>query len=902
MRITGFPKAGIRLELVFVMLLSALTAACSSAGSGGTVSQPATVSVSILGNGTVSSSDGAIACAPVCIAQVAPGSQITFTAAPASGAQFLGWGGACASAGSATSCTITVPASGASVTAEFGGAQTLGDSFALLDGSVLVSFNRSAPEVVTSTVQLTGMASGELLVGMDFRPADGKLYGIGSLGNLYLLPHTATTPSAAVTHVATLSANPVVPGVRYGVDADPVLDVLRIVGSDGSNAAVAFSDGRVTALAPLTPRAISAVAHSHAFAGATGTVLFGLDLSGDASSDRLVVIDEPAGGSARDGGTLRVDANAAAGFEITGTNLDAWALLGSGQIVRLYRVNLGNGVASLVGSLARQGTVTGLAMPPEAVSGDRGDMLAVLAGNSAAGGGSAQLVPFNQLAGFDRADPGTILQRLMVVGLAPGEKVADADYRPVDRVLYALSDQGRLYTIDEDTGLATLHATLSDDGSGSFNGLGSSNLGIAFNPVSGMLHVVTAARQNLLVDPDSGLVTVQGQIAYDGNQGSPSPTAIAYTDSFAGVRSSRALVIDNADDNVAVLDGNSLGARNGGPMGVDAGAVNGLRIDPVDGVAWAALTVDGATRLYRIAQTAAGFGGAGSPALIGDGALPAVALAIRPPLNAQVFAVTTDNRLVSFLASDPAMLLSDVAISGLSAGAQIVAIDFRPSDRLLIGVGSDNRIYAIDRATGSATQLSEMMPSPDDPSDPFASLTSVDGVGAGFDPSLPTTAAALRVVSENDQNLRVNVGTGETFTDPLSYPAPANPLLPGACESSSGTVVAGAVAYSQDRVRTTAAPAIYVIANNGANTCLYTLDRSSGQLTAVGQTQAASSAAIGMAIAGGQNGLVLGAFDTGAANSMLYTIDLASGAASDAAAVQANARLRSIAIVLDPAP
>ncbi len=879
------------------LLVAALISACSSKGK---EPEPAvTVTVSVVGNGTVTSDDGTFSCAPLCTATVASGTTLSFTASAASGSQFFRWGGACAAFASGPACTITVGAAGATVVAEFTQQQALGDTWALIDGNTLITFNRTSPEIVSSVVELTGLAAGETLIGMDFRVADGKLYAIGSQNNLYRLPHTATTPSAAVTRVSALGSAVVLQNVSYGVDADPVNDVLRVIGSDGSNHTVNFETGAVSTDAPLSGRKVSAIAHTHAFSGSTGTVLFGLDLSGDASSDALVLIPGPADGSSRDAGTLRVDGAASAAFDVVGTNLEAYALLNIDNATRLFRINLGNGVATLMGSLNRQGTVNGLAIPPQTPTDTRGDMLAISAGVVASGG---TLVPFNQLISFNRAGPGTILSRSTVVGLMPGEKVADADYRPADQQLYVLSDLGNLYVIDETTSLLSLHATLADDGSNTFTGLGSSSLGAAFNPVTGKLQVVTASGQNLIVDPDTGAVSVQARLTYS-NGDDASATAIDFSDSFAGVARSQTLVIDTATDNVAKLNGSSLGTKGGGPLVVDAGGINGFDIDPISGVAYAALTVDGATRLYTITQTSTDFGAAVSPAAIGDGQSSVVAVAIKPPLNAKVYGVTTNNELVSFLASDPGTILSQVPITGLGAGAQVAAIDFRASDGVLFAVTSDNRIYTLNRDTAVATLSAEMFDSPNDPSNDFAGIGgSVDGIGAAFDPRAGDGTAAFRVTSEAGENLRVIPASGETFTDSLSY-APVG-FPPDLCDNT-GSPDASSVAYSNDRVTRTTANATIFITASGADgsTCLYTVDAADGTASFVGATQDSASDLVGMDIAGGQDGLPLGVFDASAAsaNSTLAAIDLGNGSASAIGEVAAGFKLRSIAIVLDPA-
>jgi hypothetical protein len=98
-----------------------------SAASARTLHYQVTVVVSGPGHVTAPAPDptsGAIDCPTTCSALMKQNSTVTFTATPDSGATFSGWGGDCASSGTAQTCTLTFTGRGSngstSITAGFG--------------------------------------------------------------------------------------------------------------------------------------------------------------------------------------------------------------------------------------------------------------------------------------------------------------------------------------------------------------------------------------------------------------------------------------------------------------------------------------------------------------------------------------------------------------------------------------------------------------------------------------------------------------------------------------------------------------------------------------------------------------------------------------------------------------
>ncbi len=75
-------------------------------------------------------------------------------------------------------------------------------------------------------------------------------------------------------------------------------------------------------------------------------------------------------------------------------------------------------------------------------------------------GDTVVLTAAGRLVSFNRATPGTSVGSIAVSGLTSGDTLVGIDYRPADGLLYALSNGGRIYTVDPSTGVATVKSTL----------------------------------------------------------------------------------------------------------------------------------------------------------------------------------------------------------------------------------------------------------------------------------------------------------------------------------------------------------------------------------------------------------------------------------------------------------
>ena len=109
------------------------------------------------------------------------------------------------------------------------------------------------------------------------------------------------------------------------------------------------------------------------------------------------------------------------------------------------------------------------------------------------------------------------------------ERLHGIDVRPADGMLYGVTGDGKVVTIDTATGAGTEKSTLSEtlpDGV---------TASVDFNPVADRLRIVGSDGTNLRANVDDGAVTVDGKLAYeaaDMHAGeTPNIVAVAYTNS-----------------------------------------------------------------------------------------------------------------------------------------------------------------------------------------------------------------------------------------------------------------------------------------------------------------------------------------------------------------------------------
>jgi DNA-binding beta-propeller fold protein YncE len=122
------------------------------------------------------------------------------------------------------------------------------------------------------------------------------------------------------------------------------------------------------------------------------------------------------------------------------------------------------------------------------------------------------------------------------------KKLLGIDVRPADNMLYGVTDNGWVVTIDPKTGTVTQKAELSTKPSTN------AVVTVDFNPAADRLRIITSDGMNLRANVDDGKVTVDGDLKFaetDMHKGEkPNIVGGAYTNSWKGTKETALYDID----------------------------------------------------------------------------------------------------------------------------------------------------------------------------------------------------------------------------------------------------------------------------------------------------------------------------------------------------------------------
>lgn len=431
----------------------------------------------------------------------------------------------------------------------------------------LGKYNANAAETAISSVAVSGLQPGESILSIDFRPATGELYGLGSSSRLYII-NTATGNTRVV---GTDAFTPAISGNITGFDFNPTVDRIRLVTSTGQNlrlnpetGTVVATDGNINGVAGA---AVNAVAYTNSVAGAATTTLFDLDIT----TQKLYKQIPPNDGTLAEVGGLGVMPSGDAGFDISPDNEVALASMFVAGKSSLFQVDLETGMAVKLGDFAGTDAVNGIAIPTNPVAYATDEMNNLLIFN-----------PTTTDAPVSKA----------ITGLMANDTIEGIDFRPLNGQIYALGIRGNLYTLNTSNGAAALV------GAGSFGTLRGTGFGFDFNPTVDRIRLVSNVNQNLRLNPITGTIAATD---LDLNPGTPSISGAAYTNNFAGATSTVLYDIDCRSQKLyKQIPPNDGTLVEVGPLGITVQFMNGFDIGSTSGVGYAILKTSSGNALYTI--------------------------------------------------------------------------------------------------------------------------------------------------------------------------------------------------------------------------------------------------------------------------------------------------------------
>ena len=249
---------------------------------------------------------------------------------------------------------------------------------------------------------------------------------------------------------------------------------------------------------------------------------------------------------------------------------------------------------------------------------------------------------------------------------------------------------------------------------------------------------------------------------------------------------------------------------------------------------------------------------------------------IGPPAREMLYAVTASNRLVSFNGGQPQKLLTDAVLKGLQPQERILGIDYRVAKGQMFALGSSGRLYRVDPAAATVTAVGQ----------PIA--VALQGTEFGFD--FNPTVDRIRVVSDSGLNLRLHPDTGAVVdADPKTDGVQIDATLAyDAADAHAGqkpAVVAAGYSYNKDNEKITTNFAIdarqgVLVVQGSREGAQPVISPNTGRLFTVGALNAGPIERAGFDISDVKNVAYAALTAPGAAATVLFRVDLATGAAT----------------------
>ncbi len=473
--------------------------------------------------------------------------------------------------------------------------------FALTVNNRLFSFAASDPGTITGSVNITGLQTGEAVLGIDFRPANGLLYALGSSNRLY----TIDTVTGAATQVGAAGGF-ALSGGNFGFNFNPASDLIRVTSDaeqnlrlDPNTGALAATDGALT-YAPndvnegANPEIVGLSYTNPDNAPGTGTTLYDID----ATAGTLVLQNPPNAGTLTTIGPLGFDPSSLVGFDIAQGNTAFAALAAPGDFMRLFSISLATGQATSRGQInipeavraiavAPAGTVALSATPTSVVEG--AGSVPVTITRTGAGAAAVTVTLSNGTAQFGSDFGGPLATR---VTFAPGELsktitvpiVNDGEHEADETFNVTLSDPENLTLASP----STYAITIVDDDPVRTVSIGNAEVKEGNSGTANATFTVS------LLSPSAQPVTVSFATA-DGTATAPADYAsTSGTLTFAPGETSKSITVAVNGDTIA--EGNETFVVNlSNVVGAAVGTAQGTGTILDDDVAALTLSIDKAT-------------------------------------------------------------------------------------------------------------------------------------------------------------------------------------------------------------------------------------------------------------------------------------------------------------------
>ncbi len=429
------------------------------------------------------------------------------------------------------------------------------------------------PATLGQNMAISGIPAGMNVVGIDYRPNTGELYGL-AYNNLAASNNAQILIINTTTGMATAVGSPVSLNLGIGgigFDFNPAVDRIRVVAENGMNyrlhpvtGAIVATDGNLAYASgdvneSATPHVV-ACGYTNSYIGSEATTLFNYDKN----LDVLVSQIPPNNGTLNTIGISGLSLNPinpTAGMDIyfdpaTKTNMAFInANVGASLNDNLYSINLSTGQSTNWGSI---GT------PVRAIAAviDR-NVPATFTGELVYG-----LTKVNSnLISFSSDAPTTIRSIKTITGLVNNQRIAGMDVRPANLKLYALgyndtSKNFTVYWIDTATGVAT---KIGEGGTLEL-GMGE-RIGFDFNPTVDRIRVTATNGANYRLHPETGSIvatdTALAYVAGDVNVGNTAHVGpIAYINSYRNATATTLYGVDEVNNAFVSIVPPNQGALN----------------------------------------------------------------------------------------------------------------------------------------------------------------------------------------------------------------------------------------------------------------------------------------------------------------------------------------------------